>query len=142
MKYFKKSDLLIILLIIVGSIIFFILYRSVNTNKPAKAEIYYNSKLVMTVPLDTGVGKTFAIPQEEHVTFHLYKDGSIRFEQSDCPDKICVNTGKIHLIGEQAVCLPNRIVLKIVPKNNKNDDDDLDIIAQVEDINIIGELNG
>ena len=42
------------------------------------------------------------------------KDGAIRVSYSDCPDKICVNTGYIKSITQTAVCLPNRAVLEII----------------------------
>lgn len=34
--------------------------------------------------------------------------GRIRFESSDCPDKICVKTGWLTSAGDGAVCLPAR----------------------------------
>jgi hypothetical protein len=127
MKFFKKSDIIVILVLLVFAIAFAVLYRLINTDKSAVAEIYYNSELVETVDLNTGIDKTFSIPQDDHVIFHLYKDGAIRFEESDCPDKICVKAGKLSIVGESAACLPNKIVIKIVPKSGYSDDD-IDII--------------
>lgn len=122
MKFFKKSDLIIISVIIIFSIFFTFIYKNINSDKSAVAEIYYNSQLVETVDLDTGVDKSFHIPQDEHVIFHLYKDGTICFEESDCPDKICIRAGKIGIVGESAACLPNKIVLKIIPKSGYRED--------------------
>jgi hypothetical protein len=127
MKFFKKSDIVIILSIIVICIFSWVTYNLIASDKPAKAEIYYKSELVKTILLNTGVDKTFSIPQNKNVIFHLYKDGSIRFEESDCPDKICIKTGKLNIVGESAACLPNEIILKIVPQNGYKDDD-IDII--------------
>ena len=45
---------------------------------------------------------------------------------SDCPEKICVKTGKIHLAGEMIVCVPNKVVVKITG-NQKNQ---FDVITQ------------
>lgn len=126
MKFFKKSDILIVLTIVLIGIGSWVIYNYIYSSKPAKAEIYYKSELVKTIDLNTGLDKTFSIPQNEHVVFHLYKDGSIRFEESDCPDKICVNTGKLKSIEQTAACLPNEIILKIVPiKNRSNNDIDM-----------------
>lgn len=41
------------------------------------------------------------------------KDGSISITESDCPDKVCVNTGEISKQGESIVCVPNEIVITI-----------------------------
>ncbi|MEM1485777.1 NusG domain II-containing protein [Oscillospiraceae bacterium PP1C4] len=123
MKFIKKSDFIVISAIVAVSIVLWLIFHFVFEGQPARAEIYYGSELVETVNLDTGIEKTFSIPQNEHVVFHLYKDGSIRFETSDCPDKVCIRAGKLVHAGDSAACLPNRIVLKIVSKNgySKND---------------------
>lgn len=125
MKFFKKSDLIILLIIVVVSISAWTVYKKVFSKKSAKAEIYYNNQLVETVDLNTGVDKTFSIPQDKDVIFHLYKDGSIAFEESDCPDKICIKTGKLKTVGETAACIPNKVFIKIVPEGSR-DNDDLD----------------
>lgn len=125
--FFRKSDVIIISIILVFSLIFTLIYKNLFSNQKAKAEIYYNSTLVQTIDLNLGIDKTFSIPQNNNIVFHLFKDGSIKFEESDCPDKICINSGKLKTIGESAACLPNNTILKIVPEN-KHNDDDFDII--------------
>ena len=44
--------------------------------------------------------------------------------EADCPDKICVNTGKISKIGETIVCLPHRVVVEIQGEVSQSDSDD------------------
>lgn len=122
MKFLKKSDIIVIFVILILAILLFISYRLINTDKSALAEIYYKSELVETVDLNAGIDRTFSIPQEEHVIFHVYRDGTIRFEESDCPDKVCIKAGRLHIIGESAACLPNKIIVKIVPKSGYHDD--------------------
>ena len=126
--FFKKMDILIILCVLAaaGAISLFFYQRSLG--KAPKAEIYYGSTLVKTIELDQGIDKTFTVPEDENVVFHLYADGSICFESSDCPDKVCVRTGRLNTVGQSAACLPNKLILKIVPKNVHNSED-LDIIV-------------
>jgi hypothetical protein len=38
--------------------------------------------------------------------------------RSDCPDQICVRTGKLTEVGQTAVCIPLHGVLKIVPASD------------------------
>ena len=129
MKFAKKIDIIIIILILLLAIALYYVYNVSNQkNKEAKAEIYYESELVATIPLNEKIDKTFSIEQNDHVVFHLYEDGSIRFEESDCPDKVCVNSGKLRHIGSSAACLPNNIILKIVSTNL--DDNDIDMIVK------------
>jgi hypothetical protein len=128
MRFFKKNDIIIIAAIILIGIVFWASYNYIFADVTAKAEIYYNSELVETIDLNTGADRRFTVPQDENVVFHLYKDGSISFEESDCPDKICIKSGKLKMVGETAACLPNKLFLKIVPKGN-NSTNDIDMIV-------------
>lgn len=50
------------------------------------------------------------------------QDGRVRVVQSDCREKICVNTGQVQKTGDTIVCVPNRVVVLIVGGNNKKID--------------------
>lgn len=128
MEFFKKKDLIIISLIIIFGAAFWLIYHGIFSREVSKAEIYYGSELVKTVELKTESDIRFTVPQNEDVVFRLYKDGSIAFEKSDCPDKICIRSGKLHIMGQTAACLPNKLILKIVPANSGGTND-LDIIV-------------
>lgn len=128
MKFAKKTDAVIILVLLVLCIGGWFGYRAFFGRKAAVAQIYYKSELVETVDLTRGVDKRFSISQNKNVVFHVYKDGSICFEESDCPDKICIHAGRLNTVGESAACLPNQIVMKIEPKDGRGTDD-LDMIA-------------
>ena len=127
MKFFKKNDIIIVLAICLVGIALTITYNLIFSKEPAKAEIYYKSNLVKTIELNKGVEKSFSVSQNKDVVFHLYSDGSICFEKSDCPDKICVKSGKLRIVGQSAACLPNELFLKIVSEN-QNSNDDIDMI--------------
>lgn len=128
MKFFRKTDVIVILSILAVSLAAWLIYSSLFSNKAAKAEIYLNSKLVATVDLSAGEEKTFSVPERDKVVFHLDNKGNIRFESSDCPDQVCVHAGNQHIVGQSAACLPNGLVLKIVPLKGRNEDD-LDIVS-------------
>ncbi len=123
MKFFKKTDILIITGIIAAALLLWLIYSNTAKGRAVRAEIYYYSSLVMTADLNAGQEKTFSIPQDSDVVLHIDGEGNIRFIDSDCPDKICIKTGKIHLAGQSAACLPNGIVVKIVPADGWNEDD-------------------
>ncbi len=127
MKFFKRSDIVIIAVLLLVSLASWVLYDYFSTGSQVKAEIYYYSDLVETVSLTEGEERTFSISQNPRVQFRQDADGRIAFIASDCPDQICVHTGKIHRPGEYAACLPNGIILKIVSEGER-DDDDVDII--------------
>lgn len=41
-------------------------------------------------------------------------DNKVRMVESPCPDKICMGMGWISHPGESIVCIPNRVVVRIV----------------------------
>lgn len=127
MKFFKRTDIIIILGILVISAVSWGVYHYFFTEDQVKAEIYYYEELIETVTLDRGADKTFSIPQDANVIFQLYQDGSIAFIESDCPDKVCIHAGRLKTAGQFAACLPNGIVMKIVPLK-EHGEDDADII--------------
>ena len=43
----------------------------------------------------------------------VVEDGFVYAESSECPDKICVNKGKISKTNENIVCLPAETVIEI-----------------------------
>jgi hypothetical protein len=59
----------------------------------------------------------FFVPDERPEVKIVVHDGRVRFAHSNCPDKICVNAGFLSIPGEAAVCLPNKIVLKVEAKD-------------------------
>ncbi len=126
MKFFKRTDIIVIIAIIAISAASWGIYNYAHGEDRVKAEIYYYSELVETVELGGKEDRIFSIPQDENVVFHLYQDGSIAFEESDCPDKVCIHAGKLRRSGQFAACLPNGIVMKIVPeKEHGSEDTDL-----------------
>lgn len=121
----KKYDIIIILIILLISFLSYIIYQNQDSVNFPKAEIYHYSELVETVALDQGVNKIFSVKENKNVLFHLFEDGSICFEESDCPDKLCIKTGKISKPGQFAGCLPNGLLLKIVIGDDDNRDVDI-----------------
>ncbi len=75
--------------------------------------------------LGQGIEQWFSIEQNPNVIFHLFEDGSIRFEESDCPRKLCIRSGRLNNPGQFAACLPNGLVLKIVPLKDNNESVDM-----------------
>ena len=123
MKFFKRTDIIIIVGIILVSVASWGIYNYAFAEDRVQAQIYYYSDLVKTVELNPGKDMTFSIPQDENVVFHLDKDGTIAFVESDCPDKVCIHAGKLKTAGQFAACLPNGIVIKLVPEKERGKDD-------------------
>lgn len=120
--FFRKTDIIILLVILLIGLIF-LLFTSFN-NDEVSCQIIYDRKVVMDVDLNKN--GEIKLPDFPNVTFEV-KDGMIAFISSDCPDHVCVRTGFISKNSQTAVCLPNKLMIRI--NKSKNLDDDLDIIA-------------
>lgn len=111
----KKGDIfliIIILLIVTFSFIFTrVIRESANTHKIAV--IKQGDKVIKEVDLDEIKEPQRLEIQGEYNLIVLVERGRIRFEKSNCPDKLCVKTGWISKPGDTAVCLPGRSIIKI-----------------------------
>ena len=47
----------------------------------------------------------------------VIEDGGAYMKWADCPDGICVRTGRVSSVGESIVCLPNRVVIIVLEKD-------------------------
>ncbi len=43
----------------------------------------------------------------------VIEGGSVRLEDADCPDRLCVRQGAIRRSGESIICLPHKLVITI-----------------------------
>ena len=49
------------------------------------------------------------------------KNGAVEVCEADCPDKVCVQTGKISSVGRSIVCIPARVVIEIIGGDEDED---------------------
>ena len=92
------------------------------------AEISYNGALVRQIPLETAEDACFVLPENTKVGFQI-ENRRIRFYETDCPDKLCENAGFLDSPNQLAVCLPNRVSLRIVARQTGQPDEGVDIIV-------------
>lgn len=110
-KLFKKADLIVIALIIVAAGVFMFI-GSKNTSKPV-AEISVDGKVIQTVDLFSVNERTEIKPDGDYNILIVAENGKIRFEHSDCKDKLCVASGNLEKSGDIAVCLPAKTVITV-----------------------------
>ncbi len=105
-RWFRWGDLLIVVIILTLAVGSYFLTRPDGESSSA------------TVTVDGQMVKQITLPCQE--TLRLDNGVVIRFdgmraciEQSDCPDKTCVQRGWLTVAGQTSVCLPNRTVLTL-----------------------------
>jgi len=107
-RLFGRYDLLIFAAVIIAAVIIYITF---GHEQGAVCEIKINGKTAHTIKLSEQEHE-FILPENPHIKFKI-KDNAIAFISSDCPDKICVNTGRLKYAGQSAACMPNRVSIHI-----------------------------
>ncbi|MEA5010941.1 MAG: NusG domain II-containing protein [Angelakisella sp.] len=78
------------------------------------ASVWVNGSTVLEFDLNTTEDDVISLEEYVHHPVSLeVKSGAVRFLESDCPDKICVNTGFLREDGDLASCLPNKVIVTI-----------------------------
>lgn len=113
----NKSDIKLIAVLIV-TFIFLSLILNINTSKGNVAQIYFNDKLIKTVDLKKN--DSFIVEGFNGPVKIIVKNNKIKVVNEDSPNHICSKQGYISSSYETIVCLPNKIVIKIID-NNKID---------------------
>ncbi len=82
------------------------------------AEIWQDNQLIERVALTDDTDRTIDLDGHNVI---VLSGKSARMESADCRDQVCVRTGTLTRAGQVAVCLPNRVVLKIVGETGEID---------------------
>lgn len=118
MRLNKKylADILFFILLISVSL-FLCLNAFLGKEKGAYAVVRVNGDIVSKFSLnDEG---TYSLNDGSNIL--VIEKGSAYLIDADCPDKLCVNQGKIKNKGEIITCLPNRLTVTI--EGGENDVD-------------------
>lgn len=108
-KAYGKDILLILVIFGIGVSLLAYTYLG-KQNHPVVA-VRVDGKVVQEFSLDDsiqykieGIGGTNTLCIDE---------GSAWLKEADCPDQICVQTGKIRYVGQSIICLPHKVVVEI-----------------------------
>ena len=121
----KKNDLKLILIVLCIALAGLGLLRLTKT-----------SGSCVIVSVDGHVVHTYDLSEDGEYTISGYDGGynqlviqnhEAYLSDADCPDHICVKTGKIHSVGQTIVCLPHKVVVEVV---NEGEDAEVDTVSQ------------
>lgn len=123
-KLVGSRDLMLVLICILVAIFvgIFVFVNNHNQNEflPV-AVIKYDNNEIYRIDLNS-VDEPYYIPIEnEYHTKILVEKGKICFAEAECPDKVCVNTGKISRPGQIAVCIPAKLIIEITGRESLTD---------------------
>ncbi len=124
MNILKKGDFLLVGIIILAVAAAFLgtnFFSRGSDNSHRIAVVKQNDKEIQRIDLDT-VDQPFKITLggQYNETIAVEK-GRIRFEEANCPDKVCVKTGWLTKKGQSSACIPNRAIIIIEGQSGKVD---------------------
>ena len=120
-KKYIADIILVISLVILTFVTSIFIYKKQTSNK-IYVEVSINGEITNKYSIDENIeimlktGNVLVI-----------KDGNVCISNADCPDGLCVKQGTISKVNESIICLPNKLVVRIVEDNtslNKDDDND------------------
>lgn len=114
-KLIKKGDILIILFFMIVVVLLFV-GPLFNNNSSLTADIYADGKLIRSINMDDPAQEGEIDVRGCRISFSA---GRIAFRESDCKDKICVDTGELYRAGDSAICIPNRVA--VILRSGKTD---------------------
>ena len=106
----RKNDLILAAIVIVLAALLWFGVR-LTQREGAYVVVTVDGELFGQYPLDTNT--EVRIGDEDKYNLLVIKDGEAQFVKASCPDKLCVNQGKISFDGQSIICLPNKAVAEI-----------------------------
>lgn len=118
-----RNDIILVAVLLFAALAAFAVIQ-LTKKSGGYAVVVQEGKEIASYPLSEDISVTFQSSNGGYNTL-VIKDGKADVTEADCPDKLCVNQHSISFNGETIVCLPNKLVVKIV----SGEEADVDIIA-------------
>lgn len=107
----NKNDIkLIIFIIIIGFVCIFLI--NINKEEGNAIEVYYEDKLILSA--DLNVNDVYTVDGKLGDVVIEVKDRKVRVLKENSPRNICSREGYISDSTKPLICLPNKIIIKIV----------------------------
>lgn len=117
MKVRKKDGLLIGGLLCLG--LFFLLWTYLRQQEDRMVQVRVDGVCQKNFLLSDDV--TYEIQGIDGTNTLRIANEQVWLTEADCPDKVCVQTGKISYVGQSIICLPHRVVVEIVEEDGTDE---------------------
>ena len=107
----RKNDLLLIAILLIFAVICLFLI-TIGKTEGAVIQIVRDKTVIESHPLT--VDQQIELSNESGSNTLLIQDGKASMIAADCPDGLCVQQKAIGYNGETIVCLPHKLVIRVV----------------------------
>ena len=124
-----RNDIILIICILLVALVVFLIFKINSTNDNLKAMVYCDNELVLEVSLDDNDyiihndelvdrinDNEYIVLGSESKLKIIVNENGVKVLDSGCPDKVCVNQGYISSSNRSITCLPNKLYIKLVGK--------------------------
>lgn len=115
----NKKDIILIIIVFIISISMLIYLYFKNDNNYNKAVVYHNNNIIKTI--DLNINDKYTVQGDNGEVMIEVLDHKIRVTNENSPLHLCSKQGFIDKSYESIVCLPNKIVIKLVNDNETVD---------------------
>ena len=109
-------DAVLILTLLAAAIAAVLIIRA-GQSEGGTVTVSKNGELICQYPLSED--GEYIIADESASNVLVIENGRAYIREASCPDKLCVNLGKISRTGERIICLPNKIIVEIVGESEE-----------------------
>lgn len=109
---FKWGDLIVLAVLLVATALS--LWIAIRPSHGQVVEIYENGILRYSVPL--AENKEIFLDEHGHNTIKI-ENGKVFMKEADCAGQDCVQAQPLSAHGGMIVCLPNKVVVRIVSED-------------------------
>ncbi len=108
----KRKDVILIAVILIAAIAMYLWISYNRSRDGGTVRITVDSEIYGEYSLSTD--RTIEIETEAGTNILIIENGYVYMTDADCPDKYCINQGKISKNTETIVCLPHKVVAEII----------------------------
>lgn len=120
---FRKSDYLLISALLLVALFAFAVVHILQGGDAGYVEIMVDGKIEKTFSLEEN--QSYVVDNQYGRNVITIENGKVYVEDADCPDKLCVKQGTISKNGQSLICLPHKLIVKIV----SDTEDEVDAVA-------------
>lgn len=109
----RKADMRLLAGILSVAVVMTVVIQ-IGIKKPGEtAVVTVDGKVVKELPLSRDTNEIEIEGYQGGINRIVVSEGWVYMSYADCPDELCVHTGRIRNTGETIVCLPHRVVIEI-----------------------------
>lgn len=111
-KKYRTDVVVIVSLLLLSAIVLLVVF--LTRQEGARVTVTVDGVTVGEYPLS--LDATYELRNGANVL--TVEDGRAYMSYSSCPDHLCENTGRIKYVGETIVCLPNKVTVTVIGKDD------------------------